>query len=46
MADALAAELAKAKVEDSRIVSFEGQGLKLDNAESGTSSRPFDVKYL
>ena len=35
MADVLAAELAKAQVKDEHIVSFEGKGLKLDNASTG-----------
>ena len=35
MADNLAANLAKFNVKDDRIVSFEGQGLKLDDAQTG-----------
>ena len=35
MADVLAAELAKAQVKDEHIVSFEGKGLKLDDASTG-----------
>ena len=35
MADNLAANLAKFNVKDDRIVSFEGKGIKLDNAQTG-----------
>lgn len=35
MAEYLAAYMAKVNVKDDRIVSFEGMGLKLDNAETG-----------
>jgi hypothetical protein len=40
MADNLAANLAKFNVKDDRIVSFEGQGLKLDNALTGKTVKP------
>lgn len=37
MAESLAAEIAKCSVTDDRVVSFDGRGLKLDNAQSGES---------
>ena len=47
MADNLAANLAKFNVKDDRIVSFEGKGIKLDNAQTGRTlyDKFFDEEF-